>query len=485
MWKELNRVLLPIAIFWTCASASMCAPGWLEHGIDCYKKVEEPNGWLGARHHCVWQGGDLLSITTSAEEDFVKRTMGNTRFWLGLSNQKCDDVWCGFEGGSQELTWSDGQTTTHSNWASNQLESADVVSCAYVNQGVKLSPGKWRSGSCASSLAYMCKRPRSCPEGRTCTSNNVPAVMKTSDCDDGNFLYGDDCYLFDPTRRTWEDGEKFCLARRGHLASIHSSQDARFIIDHTNYHRTWVGEKKEGNNYEWTDGTASDLRTAIYTPDSGDCSYLYTNEHLHRNRKCSWRYPPVCKAAQRGGPPQLPPLVGQPVWTQKCGWWLDNPTNDFCYLMIRQPTETWQEAQANCQRLQGNLLSITDSDEQSFVHGYIKGLTNASSLWLGANVPISDEGSMWADGASFIYGDSTSGTPDGTCLSFLTGNGNWHNDSCNKERGYVCKKRGNGSKVYTAAPDCKSPSTASKTMTLESPCQPTNSVLFRKYSATC
>ncbi|XP_037101614.1 macrophage mannose receptor 1-like [Syngnathus acus] len=146
------------------SDASKCAPGWLEHSTNCYKKVEEPNGWLGAWHRCVWEGGDLLSITTSGEEDFVKDTMGkDTRFWLGLSNLKCDDVWCRFEGGSQKLTWSDGERTAHTNWTSNQLESADVASCAYVNQGGRGQPGKWRSGSCDSSLAYMCKRPLSKP----------------------------------------------------------------------------------------------------------------------------------------------------------------------------------------------------------------------------------------------------------------------------------------------------------------------------------
>ncbi|XP_037115251.1 C-type mannose receptor 2-like [Syngnathus acus] len=377
--------------------------------------------------------------------------MGHTRFWLGLSNQKCDDVWCGFVAGSQELIWSDGETTTHTNWALDQFKSADVASCAYVNQGVQLSPGKWRSGSCASSLAYMCKRPQSCPEGRTCTSNSVTAVMKTSDCDDGNFLYGDDCYLFDATRRNWEDGEKFCLARRGHLASIHSRQDARFIIDHSYYYNTWMGEKKKGKNYEWTDGTASDYGKVDYA-SSGDCSFLNTDEKLYRNFRCSYAFPPVCKTAKRGGPPQLPPLVGQPDWTEKCGWWLDNSESDFCYLMIRQPTKTWEKAQDDCQRLQGNLLSITDREEQTFVRGYIKALMKASSLWLGANVTISDEGSTWADGAAFTYVHSTSGTADGNCLSFLTGNGNWEYDSCNKKkRGYVCKKRGNGNKAYAGS----------------------------------
>ncbi|KAM9823316.1 secretory phospholipase A2 receptor-like isoform 1-T1 [Syngnathus typhle] len=446
MWKELNRVLLQMAIFWTCASANKCAPGWLEHGSSCYKKGGTHTGWLGARHHCVWQGGDLLSITSSAEEDFVKGIMGNTRFWLGLSNQKCDNILCDFEGGSQKLTWSDGETTTYTNWASDQFKSADVASCAYVNQGARLLPGKWRSGSCASSLAYMCKR-SSCPEGQTCTANSVTAVMKTSDCDDGNFLYGDDCYLFDQAERSWEDGEEFCLARQGHLASIHSDQDGRFIVDHSSFYSIWLGEKKKGGNYEWTDGTASDYgKIGYYT--SGDCSYLSTNKYLYRNFYCSGTFAVVCKTAKRGGPPQLPPLVGQPEWTQKCGWWHDDSESDFCYLMIRQPTKTWEEARDDCQRLQGNLLTITNREEQVFVRSYIRAMTNASSLWLGANVPIGDEGA-WDDGTSFTYVHTTSGTPEDNCVSFFTGNGNWHYDSCNEKRGYVCKKRGN---VKDAAP---------------------------------
>ncbi|XP_068506315.1 lymphocyte antigen 75-like isoform X5 [Syngnathus scovelli] len=452
MRYKLKCVLLLIAIYGTCASASKCALGWFAHGTDCYKKVKEPNGWLGARHHCVWQGGDLVSITSSAEEDFVKGTMGeDTRFWLGLSNQKCDDVWCGFVAGSQELIWSDGNATTHTNWALDHFKSADVASCAYVNQGASRSPGKWRSGSCASSLAYMCKRPQSCPDGRTCTSKSVSAVMKTSDCADGNFLYGDDCYLFDATHRSWENGEKFCLARRGHLASVHSEQEAQFIKDHSAFYETWVGEKKKGNNYEWTDGTPSnDYKRTLYSSSGGACSRLRGRD-LHRKAGCLWTLAPVCKTAKRGGPPQLPPLVGQPDWTQKCGWWLDDPTNDFCYLMIRQPTKTWQEAQADCKRLQGNLLSITDDHEQTFVHGYVKGLTNASPLWLGANVDVSAKGSKWADESLIEYVHSTIGTFDGNCLSFLTGTGDWKYDSCKNKRGYVCKKIGNVK--ATPAPD--------------------------------
>ncbi|KAM9822159.1 secretory phospholipase A2 receptor-like isoform 2-T2 [Syngnathus typhle] len=454
MWKGKCQLLL-IAIYLTCGSANKCPSGWLEHDSSCYKKEMTPNGWLGARHHCVWQGGDLLSITSSAEEDFVKRTMGkDTPFWLGLSNQKCDDVWCSFVAGSQDLIWSDGDTTTHTNWALDRYKSAVVASCAYVNQGAYVRPGLWMSGSCASSLAYMCKRPQRCPEGRTCTSNSGPAVMKTSDCEDGNFLYGDDCYFFDATRRTWEASEKFCVARRGHLTSMHSEQEAEFIMDHSRHYHTWVGEKKKGNNYEWTDGTASnDYGKVSNCYNRGDCSIFSINKDLIRNCRCGYKRATVCKTAKRGGPPQLPPLVSQPDWTQKCGWWVDDATNDFCYLMIRQPIKTWQEAKADCQRLNGNLLSITDDDEQRFVYGYVRVLRNASPLWLGADVSVSAVGSKWADGSPIEYVYPTLGTFDDNCLSFLTGNGDWKYDSCSNERAYVCKKRGNVK--ATPAPDSK------------------------------
>ncbi|KAM9822992.1 C-type mannose receptor 2-like isoform 2-T2 [Syngnathus typhle] len=286
MWEALECSILMLGVFWTYASAQ-CAPGWRGDGTSCYKKVEVPNGWLGAWHHCVSEGGNLVSITSSAEEDFVKATMGmDTSFWLGLSNLKCDKVWCHFEGGSQKLTWSDGQTTTYRFWAPNQLESANVSSCAYVNQKSWQDSVRWKSGSCASSLPYMCKRPLDCP---TCSHKFGPAVLKTSDCDEDNFLYGDHCYFVAPIDETQEDAEKFCAARGAHLPIIYSKQDARFLHDHFERQIPWLGLKKKGYNYEWSDGTALDYEDVI-----------------------EWSY----YAKRSGG---RPPLVGQPGWTEKCG----------------------------------------------------------------------------------------------------------------------------------------------------------------------
>nr|XP_049620049.1 macrophage mannose receptor 1-like [Syngnathus scovelli] len=444
--------------------SNKCAPGWLEHDSSCYKKEEEPNGWLGAWHHCVWLGGNLLSVTSSAEEDFVKGTVGeDTPFWLGLSNQKCDKFWCRFEGGSQKLTWSDGQTTTHRNWASKQLErkipfffflstdSADVASCAYVNQGGKGDPGKWRSGSCLSSLAYVCKRPLNCP---TCSPKSGPAIVTTSDCHDNTFHFGDYCYHYEKTVKTFEDAEKFCLARGGHLASVHSQQEAQFVYDHSQTSQSaFVGLKKEDDKYEWSDGTTYKYGDWEDGNATGDCAFPNSVGKLSAS-SCTTLRPFVCKTAKHGGPRQLPPSIGQLRWTEKCGWWLDDPTDDFCYLFKFQTTKTWQEAQADCEARQGNLLSIADSHEQGLVHGIAKTLIgDDASLWLGASASIEHDSGKWADGSPFSYLHSSAGvTEGGKCLFLFTGSGDWERDECDNKKGYVCKKRGKGTPAKPQLP---------------------------------
>ncbi|XP_037101494.1 uncharacterized protein LOC119119300 [Syngnathus acus] len=113
--------------------------------------------------------------------------------------------------------------------------------------------------------------------------------------------------------------------------------------------------------------------------------------------------------------------------------------------MIRQPTKTWQEAQADCKGRQGNLLSIADSDEQGFVRGIAKllAMNDDASLWLGADASIKRDGDKWTDGSPFSYLRSSAGVPEGgKCLFMLTGSGDWKRDTCDKKRGYVCKKRG-------------------------------------------
>nr|XP_049594348.1 secretory phospholipase A2 receptor isoform X14 [Syngnathus scovelli] len=429
--------------------------GWRRFGSNCYKKMETTNGWLGARYDCVWEGGDLVSITSTYEESFVKEQMGDKPFWIGRSNLNCDVAWCQFfEAGEKRLSLSDtGVTPTYANWDSRQdRSSSDHESCAYVNQGVHVEsqPGKWRHGSCGSSLAYMCERPLdACPDGRLCSYKDYAFGynrVETSSCDTGNFLYKDSCYHFERMKQTWEGAERFCGKWNGHLASVLSWDEGKFLAAHAPSVRglqSWVGLKKNKDNFEWSDATPTG--NIVWVPNGpkgrGGCSSLSPTGQLE-DWPCTESQPFICKKAMVQEF-VLPPPAG---WSGKCGWWLDRSSDDFCYLIQRRPTKTWQKARDDCLLRGGDLLSITDSHEQAFIQSLYTFLPSAPSLWLGVNNNITKDGSEWTDGSPFGYvlmdGDDPGDLSGASCLSLLTRNGRWKFDDCRKKRGYICKKRG-------------------------------------------
>ncbi|XP_061147445.1 macrophage mannose receptor 1-like [Syngnathus typhle] len=438
-----------------------CDPknGWNPHASNCYKKVETHNGWLGARQDCLWEGGDLVSITSKDEESFVKKQMGDKPFWIGLSNLDCNKDWCQFfEEGEKKLTWSDtGVTPAYANRDSRQDGSSNLQSCAYVNQGVHSSnqPGKWRYGSCGSSLPYMCKRsPDACPEGQLCSYKDYGLGyhrVETSYCDPGDFLYKGSCYHFGRMERTWKEAEKFCQESKGHLASVLSWDEGKFLAAQAPYaggYQPWVGLKKNKGNFEWSDATPTGK--IEWVPDRpagrGDCASLSQTGKLE-DRPCTNARPFICKAAKVRDF-LLPPPPGR---SEKCGWWQHRPFSDFCYLIQRRPTKAWKEARDDCLRRGGDLLSIADSQEHTFIQGIYTSLPSAPSLWLGVNNKVTKDGSGWTDGSPFGYIVMDGGDPGdlsaASCLSLLTSNGRWKFDDCQKKSGYICKKSGNTAKA--------------------------------------
>lgn len=79
--------------FLLCSSANpgpQCdlANGWSPYGSNCYKlKADTMKSWSQARHDCVQEGGDLVSITSAAEEQYVTGILGTSQLdiWIGFS----------------------------------------------------------------------------------------------------------------------------------------------------------------------------------------------------------------------------------------------------------------------------------------------------------------------------------------------------------------------------------------------------------------
>jgi hypothetical protein len=68
----------------------MCdtANGWSQYGSNCYKlKTDTRKSWLGARHDCVRDGADLVSIASPEEEQYITGRLDDSFFdiWLGYT----------------------------------------------------------------------------------------------------------------------------------------------------------------------------------------------------------------------------------------------------------------------------------------------------------------------------------------------------------------------------------------------------------------
>ncbi|KAM9811422.1 C-type mannose receptor 2-like [Syngnathus typhle] len=454
MMRALGVLVLALSVR-KFGQALVCEAGWKRYGPNCYKKISVTNGWLGAHNNCTMWGAHLTSITSKGEEDFVKTTMGDVPFWIGLSNLECHSTWChmAVKGPTKKnYTWSDNTLVNYTNWAPNQKESSELESCAYVNQGGLGSNGLWRYGSCESSLPFLCKKTL---DGSNKMDDSLDfEPMWTTVCSPGDLVYGQFCYHFAKTLKTWSGARSYCRQWGGDLAYYHTLEEAKWVYAHTRVvehvppektatRSPWVGlyREKYTAEYVFTDGTRTNRELegkmvwSKKTPKGKNvhCAQLLaTGELLDYN--CSNRAPVVCNKAK----------LRQSSWNATCGWmWVHNPVTDFCYL-IRSVQRTWKKARDDCARDGATLLTITDAYEQAFIHGRSKVLPSKLSFWMNANMSFFTNGAKWADGTPFAYARVNAAdrnNPD--CLTFVGGSGSWKMTSCYYERGYICKRRAN------------------------------------------
>jgi hypothetical protein len=76
------------------------------------------------------------------------------------------------------------------------------------------------------------------------TTTVTTTVTPGNSCPSGWQLFEGHCYLVVRSYKTWTDAEKDCVNKGGHLASIHSADENRFI-----------GNLYSGSNSVWIGGT--------------------------------------------------------------------------------------------------------------------------------------------------------------------------------------------------------------------------------------
>ena len=122
------------------------------------------------------------------------------------------------------------------------------------------------------------------------------------------------CYKFYLDELDWDDAEKKCNQDDAHLASIFSDEEAAFVRclqDAASVHETWIGGRRNGNNFIWIDGNAFEYYNwNTGEPDNlggkEDCIMVYSDpgQQWHdrwNDVPCDVKKNFVCKKQPVGG----------------------------------------------------------------------------------------------------------------------------------------------------------------------------------------
>ncbi|KAM9323120.1 macrophage mannose receptor 1-like [Pholidichthys leucotaenia] len=249
---------------------------------------------------------------------------------------------------------------------------------------------------------------------------------------------------------TWAQAEVSCKQQAASLLSITEPHEQAYISallgagggGRGNGYKLWTGlilDPEHG--WQWSDG-----RPYRYLNwDSGYpnfnpghiCGIIDgTAQYSWQSSKCDKKLGYICYSKSVMASPTEAPDTGfcSSPWI---------PYNGHCFYLNRTQ-KSWSEAQSACRKEGGDLASIHNVEEQSFVVSQL-GYASRDELWIGLNDKKKEGLFDWCDYSTVSYtsweasSPTVNSRPD--CVLMRGQNGNWADRDCKEKHGFICMKK--------------------------------------------
>ena len=117
--------------------------------FSCYKLFDEKLDWKDAETHCQLEGGHLVSIRSTEENQFVTKFV-KMDTWIGANDFNSEGDW----------EWSDGSTWDYSDWNPgnpnhDHLSMLSVRHCGIIETSYNK---KWEDENCNQVINFICRK---------------------------------------------------------------------------------------------------------------------------------------------------------------------------------------------------------------------------------------------------------------------------------------------------------------------------------------
>ncbi|XP_028283775.1 macrophage mannose receptor 1-like [Parambassis ranga] len=247
---------------------------------------------------------------------------------------------------------------------------------------------------------------------------------------------------------TWLQAEASCKQQSASLLAITDPHEQAYIkvlleVDGGQQgYKLWNGlTLDQEHGWKWSNGNPYrylnwDSGHPLSSPGHS-CGILDgAVEFSWQSSKCNKKLGYICKSKNNLAHPTEAPEAGfcsRP--------WI--PYNGHCFQLYRTQ-KSWSDAQLACRKEGGDLVSIRNVEDQSFVISQL-GYESTDELWIGLN-DMKTEGLFdWSDHSdvrftSWEFGEPAITTDQEDCVLVRRENGNWADRACKEKHGFICMK---------------------------------------------